>query len=105
MALGWRGQYYRYKDYFLNIVALYKQRRDLRAFLEVILSLSTVIIFVVFALKPTALTIISLYNEIKVKKDTLRVYNAHLESVHFNREEYKYIEDVKEILIQNELKV
>ena len=71
MALGWRGQYYRYKDFFLNIISLYKQRRDLRAFLEVILSLSTVIIFVVFALKPTALTIVSLYNEIKIKQATL----------------------------------
>ncbi len=75
MALGWRGQYYRYKDLFLNIVSLYKQRRDLRAFLELILSLSTIIIFVVFALKPTALTIISLYNQIKDKKTTLDSLN------------------------------
>ncbi len=75
MATGWRGQYYRYKDLFLNIVNLYKQRRDLRAFLEVVLSLSTVIIFVVFALKPTAVTIISLYNQIKNKKDTLNSLN------------------------------
>jgi len=75
MANGWRGQYFRYKDFFLNIVALYKQRKDLRAFLEVILSLSTVIIFVVFALKPTALTIVSLYNQIKSKQTTLDTLN------------------------------
>src|SRR5258706_1528528 len=81
MALGWRGQYYRYKDFFLNIVALYKERRDLRAFLEVILSLSTVIIFIIFALKPTALTIISLYNEIKDKRTTLEALNQKISNL------------------------
>jgi Tfp pilus assembly protein PilO len=81
MATGWRTQYFRYKDLFLNIVTLYKQRRDLRAFLELILSLSTVIIFVVFALKPTAVTIISLYNQIKDKQDTLNTLNQKVSNL------------------------
>lgn len=68
MAIGWRNQYTRYREYFLNIVNLYKQKADLRAFLEIILSLSTIIIFVIFALKPTILTIISLVREIDEKK-------------------------------------
>ena len=59
MATGWRGQYIRYRGFFLNIVDLYKKRADLRAFLEVILSISTVTIFLLFALKPTMLTIVS----------------------------------------------
>ncbi|HJY98320.1 MAG TPA: hypothetical protein VJ227_01250 [Patescibacteria group bacterium] len=71
MALGWRGQYLKYKEFYLNIQSLYKQRADLRAFFEIILSISTIIIFTVFALKPTALTIISLYNQIQEKKDTV----------------------------------
>jgi Tfp pilus assembly protein PilO len=71
MALGWRGQYLRYKDFFLNIAALYRQRADLRAFLEVILSIITVVIFLLFALKPTALTIIGLLQEIKEKQTTV----------------------------------
>lgn len=71
MATGWRGQYSRYKDFFLNISSLYKQRPDLRAFLEVILSISTVAVFLLFALKPTALTIISLLNDIKEKQVTV----------------------------------
>lgn len=78
MTLGWRGQYFRYKDFYLNILVLYKQRKDLRAFLELILSLSTIIIFVVFALKPTALTIISLYNDVKVKKEILSSLNQKI---------------------------
>lgn len=71
MALGWRSQYNRYKDFFLNVSTMYKQRADLRAFLEIILSLSTVVIFLIFALKPTALTIISLLKEIEGKKQTI----------------------------------
>jgi cell division protein FtsB len=73
MALGWRGSYTRYKEFFLNISALYKKRPDLRAFLEIILSLSTVIIFLLFALKPTVITIISLLQQIKEKQSTLSV--------------------------------
>ena len=71
MALGWRGSYIRYRGFFLNIVNLYKQRADLRAFLEVILSITTITIFLVFALKPTALTIIALTGQIKEKKATI----------------------------------
>lgn len=70
MATNWREQYLRYKDFYLNIQSLYKQRSDLRAFLEIILSISTVIVFLTFALKPTALTIISLYGQIQEKKQT-----------------------------------
>lgn len=71
MALGWRGSYARYREFFLNIAALYKKRADVRAFLEIILSLGTVIIFLVFALRPTAITIISLLQQINDKKQVL----------------------------------
>ena len=71
MALGWRGSYSRYKEFFLNITALYKKKAELRAFLEIILSLSTIIIFLLFALKPTVITIVSLLQQIREKQDTL----------------------------------
>jgi hypothetical protein len=71
MALGWRGSYTRYKEFFLNITELYKKRADLRAFLEIILSLSTVIVLLLFALKPTVLTIIDLLQQIEEKQSTL----------------------------------
>lgn len=71
MAVSWRNQYTRYREFYLNIVNLYKQKADLRAFLEIILSLSTIILFSVFALKPTALTIIALVKEINEKKLTV----------------------------------
>lgn len=81
MATGWKGQYFRYRDFFLNIVSLYKQRRDLRAFLELILSLSAIIILSVFALKPTVLTIVSLYKEINSKRDTLGLLNQKISAL------------------------
>jgi Tfp pilus assembly protein PilO len=71
MALGWKRSYYRYKDFFLNISALYKEKADLRAFLEIVMSITAVIVFLLFALKPTALTIISLLKQISGEKTTL----------------------------------
>lgn len=68
MALGWRSGYLRYKRLFLNIAELYNQRRDVRAFLETLLTLSTIAVFAVFALRPTLLTIAKLYQEIKAKE-------------------------------------
>jgi len=71
MALGWKGSYYRYKEFFMNISAMYKEKADLRAFLEIVLSITIVIVFLLFAIKPTALTIISLVQEINKEKETL----------------------------------
>lgn len=73
MATGWRSSYYRYKELFLNVAAVYKKRADLRAFLEIVLSLVAVIIFLLFALKPTALTIINLVQQIKEERNTLEL--------------------------------
>lgn len=78
MALGWRGSYIRYRGFFLNIVSLYRQRADLRAFVEIILSISTITIFLLFALKPTALTIIALISEINEKKATVVTLNQKI---------------------------
>ena len=69
MALGWRSGYLRYKRLFLNIAELYNQRRDVRAFLETLLTLGTIAVFAIFALRPTLLTIANLYQEIKAKEE------------------------------------
>lgn len=71
MALGWRKDYLRYKTYFLDIYNVYKQRKDLKMFLEFLLTLATVSFFAAFALKPTILTIIDLVREIKKKEETV----------------------------------
>jgi len=92
MAQGWRGSYTRYKGFFLNISALYKKRPDIRAFLEVILSLSTITVFLLFALKPTAVTIINLLQQIKERKETLSVLTQKVND----------LEKVSDIIQQNQ---
>ncbi len=71
MAPGWRGSYTRYRGFFLNISALYKKKAELRAFLEIILSLSTITLLLLFALKPTVITIVDLLQQIKARQATL----------------------------------
>ena len=68
MALGWKNQYLKYRQYSRNIYALYQKRDDLKMFLETLLSLGVIILFGIFALKPTALTVSQLYREIKNKE-------------------------------------
>lgn len=81
MALGWRKDYLRYRSYFLNIANVYKQRQDLKAFLELILTLATISFFAVFALKPTLLTIIELLKEIEVKEETVEKMNTKIQNL------------------------
>jgi len=81
MAAGWRNQYLRYRELLLNIVALYKQKRDLKIFLEILLSLATISIFGIFALKPTLLTISELIKEIQGKEDTLAQMNQKITNI------------------------
>ncbi len=71
MALGWRKDYLRYRSYFLNVLNLYKRKEDLRMFLEIMLSLSAISFFSIFALRPTFLTIATLLKEINAKKGTI----------------------------------
>jgi len=71
MALGWRGSYTRYREFFLDIAGIYKKKTEVKVFLEIILSIGAIIIFTIFALKPTALTIINLTQQIKEKEKTL----------------------------------
>lgn len=59
-----------YQRYFLNIVSLYKQRRDVKAYLELLLSIGAISILIVFAIKPTIVTITDLLTRINSEKET-----------------------------------
>lgn len=67
---SWQKDYARYKGFFLDILRVYRQRPDMQAFLEIILSLAAISIFAAFAIRPTILTILELNKEIKNKEDT-----------------------------------
>jgi hypothetical protein len=72
MALGWRKEYLRYKDYFLNIIRIYQKKKEVKMFLEILLSSFTIIFFGLFALRPTLLTIAELYRQVKSKEETVQ---------------------------------
>ena len=67
----WKKNYVRYRSYFLDIAGRYKERTDIRVYLEILLSLTTISIFSIFALRPTLLTIGGLIKDIEAKKATL----------------------------------
>ena len=81
MYPDWRKNYLRYKSFFLNVVKTYKKREDLKTYLEITLSLITIIIFSVFALRPTLLTISQLLNEIKTKKETIEKMDQKIDAL------------------------
>lgn len=78
MAQGWRRDYSRYKGFFLNILNIYKSKPTLIVYLEIILSLTTIIVFSIFAIKPTVLTIIELNNEIGNKESVIVSLNQKI---------------------------
>ena len=71
MGQGWKKDYTRYKGFFLNVLGAYNSKPNLKIYLELMLSLGTIIIFAIFAIKPTILTIIDINNEIKAKEATI----------------------------------
>lgn len=81
MALGWRKEYFRYKEYFLNILNIYKQKEDLRMFLEILLSLATISFFATFALRPTLVTIATLVKDIKSKEEIVAKLDTKIQNL------------------------
>lgn len=71
MESGIKKNYTRYREFFLNIWRLYNTKPSLKIYLELILSISTIAVFAVFAIKPTVLTIIDLNKEINAKEESV----------------------------------
>src|SRR3990172_12098931 len=71
MEAGWRKEYTRYRGFFLNIAQVTQKRQDVKLFLEIALTISTIVIFTIFALKHTMVTIAEVVKEIKHKEEVL----------------------------------
>lgn len=67
MALKPRRNYRRYQRYFVDLQALY-QKREIKLYTGLILSLLTVAFFGLFALRPTLTTIAGLVGDLQDKK-------------------------------------
>lgn len=88
MALGWKKQYLRYKGFFLNILAVYKNRQDVKIFLELILSLTTVSFFAIFALRPTLVTIAQVVKDNRTKEETITAMDEKIQNLRLAQEVY-----------------
>lgn len=81
MATTWKKDYLRYKEFFLNIVRIYNTRPTLKIYLELVLSLTTILIFSIFAIRPTVLTIIELTKEISDKEEKIVIMEEKLKNL------------------------
>lgn len=81
MGPAWRSNYVRYRRFFLTFFARYQDRADLRMFLEILLSLATISLFSLLALRPTLVTIAQLIKEIESKKQTVAVMEAKIKNL------------------------
>jgi hypothetical protein len=93
VAPAWRNSYLRYKTYFLNVSSQYSKREDVKAFMELLLSLATVSIFAIFALRPTLITIAQLFKEIEAKKAIIAKLDEKIKTLSLAQENYESQKD------------
>lgn len=86
----------------MNTITEYRRKKDAKAYLEIILSLVTVSLFSIFALKPTFTTIASLLKEIQIKEETLVTLNTKIDNITRAQMIYRENED-RLYLIENAL--
>lgn len=70
-----------FQKYVLNIVALYKKRPDLKVYLEMLLSIITVVVLIVFAIKPTVITIAGLFTKISALTQTSKELDTKIRNL------------------------
>lgn len=81
MAERWQQNYRLYQKYLEATVNIYKSRRDIRMFTELLLTLTTIIVFSIFAIRPTLVTIAGLNKEIQQKKKTVAILDTKIDSL------------------------
>jgi Tfp pilus assembly protein PilO len=98
------GSYRRYSRYYSNFKQFY-QKKQVRVYTELILSLLTIIFFLVFAIRPTLITIASLINEIDEKKILVQKLDNKINTLNLAQAEYERVKDklflIDEALPQN----
>lgn len=95
MKPSWKKDYVRYRSFFLNVMATYKRRADLKVYLEVFLSLATISIFSVFALRPTLLTIAELIKDIETKEEIIAKMDGKIENL--SKSQLLYNQEIRKI--------
>ncbi len=88
MALGWRNQYTRYKDFFLNVYDSYTKTAEAKMFIEILLSVSVSTFFVFLALRPTVVTILELVKTIQEKEKVVAQLEQKIENLNSAKQIY-----------------
>ncbi len=89
MALGWRNQYTRYKDFFLNVYDSYTKKSEAKMFVEILLSVTVSAFFVFLALRPTVVTILELVRTIQEKERTISQMQQKIKDINTARDIYE----------------
>ena len=69
MALDYRGQYQKYRRHYLDLAQVYRERREVKVFVDLAFAILAVVFFTVFAIKPTLVTIAGLLSEIRSQEE------------------------------------
>lgn len=77
----WHEEYELYRKYIHNISRFYKQNEHVGAYVELGLSLLAIIIFLVFAIRPTTVTITEKVREMQNKEEVVEKLNIKIDSL------------------------
>jgi Tfp pilus assembly protein PilO len=81
MAAGWRKDYDRYRGFFLDTYSVYKDRKSVKVFLELLLSMTAIAVFAIFALRPTIITIVDLLGQIEAKEEVIATMDTKIQNL------------------------
>src|SRR3989344_2050602 len=81
MAARWQQNYQLYRRYLRNLSLMYQRREDVQTYVELLLTMSVIIIFALFAIRPTFVTITELAVQIDSKEDTIEQLDQKIDSL------------------------
>jgi hypothetical protein len=84
----WRDRYLRTRHMVQKTIREYNEKPTLKAYLEIFLTLITISMFGVFAIRPTIITIGKLLQEIKAKETTLTTMKQKIDNLKIAQEIY-----------------
>ncbi len=90
-TFDWQTEYHRYQRYFTDLSRFY-QTKKARVYTGIILSLVTVIFFIIFAIKPTLTTIAQLLRQIKDQQKVVTELEKKITNLAQAQTEYLAVE-------------
>ncbi len=101
MAFDYRTEYQRYRKYFVDLRRLYQARKEVRAYMSLAFAIITSGFFMIFAIRPTVVTIASLFSEVRAQQDIDARLDKKAENLRKAYETYGAVKDRLSILEQS----